>query len=656
MRKIVLSMVVLSVMLLVMPFVLAQGDNNLYRYDSLKLNLDVRGSFDLTAENSAAKIKDVKAQLLLYPKDDYRQKVLAIDYKGELNDNKIVFYWNDMLIEKKTFGYLATLNTNEERVKVSTKVPFPLTNIKGYEAYTLPTETIDSGNEKIIAKATELAEGEDDEFKVAFKLASWVESNVKYDLNTLTAQSSQKASWVLDNKEGVCDEMTSLFVAMSRSLGIPARFVSGISYTTSDLFTDNWQPHGWAEVYFPEIGWVSFDIAFGEFGYIDSTHIKLRDGFDPSEPATKYEWLAEKVRLEAKPLSFNIDVLDKGKYGEEEILLEVELLSKEVGFGSYNLVKGIIKNSVNNYNAVTLQLALPTEIEVLGRNRRTLLLGPKEVKETYWLVKVPELLSTQYVYQFPMMIYSEKNISAEESFTVQNGKSVYSKEEIEKLMVQDEDKSYSRKVQMDCDYKPELSVNEEAVVKCAIKNNGNTLLKEVNFCVDKICEIVELGVNQQKNTEIKVKGETIGWNKIIVSAMNIEVEKKKVLEYRVMDLPKVEFKIESPAVVQYGEVVPIKVVLNKKSFSVPNNIVVFIEGANFQQKWELDKLVKEEKLELQLENVPLSSENKFKVIVKWKDDQGREDSESEDMVIRAEANSFSDNIKMFLNGIMGYFT
>src|SRR3989344_6607677 len=234
MRKLLLEMIIVLVMLLAIPFVFAQGDNNLYRYDSLKLNLEVRGSFDLTAENSAAKIKDVKAQLLLYPKDDYRQKVLAIDYKGELNDNKIVFYWNDMLIEKKTFGYLATLNTNEERVKVSTKVPFPLTNIKGYESYILPTETIDSDNVKIVDKATQLAEGEDDEFKVVFKLASWVESNVKYDLNTLTAQSAQKASWVLDNKEGVCDEMTSLFVAMCRSLGIPARFVSGVSYTTSD--------------------------------------------------------------------------------------------------------------------------------------------------------------------------------------------------------------------------------------------------------------------------------------------------------------------------------------------------------------------------------------------------------------------------------------
>ncbi len=123
---------------------------------------------------------------------------------------------------------------------------FPITDVGENQQYLLATENIDSHNSEVIQIASELAEGEDDLFKVAFKLASWVEENVEYDLNTLTATASQKASWVLENRQGVCDEMTSLFIAMARSLGIPARFTSGISYTTSELFDENWQPHGWA--------------------------------------------------------------------------------------------------------------------------------------------------------------------------------------------------------------------------------------------------------------------------------------------------------------------------------------------------------------------------------------------------------------------------
>ena len=84
----------------------------------------------------------------------------------------------------------------------------------GLEQYLEPTETIDSDHPDVIAKASELAEGEDDLFVVAFKLASWVEENINYDLKTLDVSVSEKGSWVLQNKRGVCDEMASLFVAI----------------------------------------------------------------------------------------------------------------------------------------------------------------------------------------------------------------------------------------------------------------------------------------------------------------------------------------------------------------------------------------------------------------------------------------------------------
>ena len=86
-------------------------------------------------------------------------------------------------------------------------------------------EVIDSENAGIGRQASKIAEGEDDLYGVVYNLATWVEENVDYDLSTLTAESSQKASWVLENRRGVCDEMTSLFIAMCRSLGIPAKFV-----------------------------------------------------------------------------------------------------------------------------------------------------------------------------------------------------------------------------------------------------------------------------------------------------------------------------------------------------------------------------------------------------------------------------------------------
>ena len=62
---------------------------------------------------------------------------------------------------------------------------------------------IDSDDKDIIELASKLIEGEDDLFVVVHKLAAWTKNNINYNLSTLTAEVSQKASWVLENRQGV---------------------------------------------------------------------------------------------------------------------------------------------------------------------------------------------------------------------------------------------------------------------------------------------------------------------------------------------------------------------------------------------------------------------------------------------------------------------
>ena len=639
-----MNKLLLIILLLLIPLALAE--DNLYLYDSLEMQLAVNGGFNLVPESDSASIKNVKTELLLFPQDNYRQKTLNIDTNGNSLKNKIVFEWNDQEIEEKDFGYIATVKTINERTEVKTKVNFPLKGIDQYKEYLLPTETIDSDNQKIIQKATELVEGEDDAFKAVFKLASWVEENVEYDLSTLNAETSQKASWVLDNRNGVCDEMTSLFIAMARAVGIPARFVSGTSYTTSDLFDEKWQPHGWAEVYFPEVGWVDFDITFGEYGYVDVTHIKLRDGFDPAEPATKFEWLANKVVLESKELELDLSVISKGNLESEEILLEMEVLSPEVGFGSYNLIKGILKNSANYYVATTLKLAVPEELQIEGKNKRTILLSPKEVRETYWIIKVPNNLDKNSWYKFPVLIYSEKNVTVEDSFKAVDGKSFYSKEE---------EKIYSRKITFSCNYPKELKLEQKADVECNVKNSGNTNLKNVNFCLGNVCEFIDLPINQEKSTKLKVTGDEVGWNKLIVSAENNEVEKRSSLEYVVLDNPAINVDTKLPEKIIYGENFKIDMNLEKNSFSIPKEVIVTIDGLGVENRWEISELKEKEELTLEFSGGRTSKNNKFKVTVMWKDKEGKLFSEKQELIVVGEANNIIDKLKMFLNSLIGWF-
>lgn len=643
------------ILILMISLNVAAQENNLYLKDSLNLLLKVDGKFSLLAQSGGAEVKEVKTEVLLYPGNDFRQKLNSLDTTGTVQKSSIIYNWNDGTLGEKNFGYTAEVQTGNQRLKVDKKFNFPLSPsaVAGYEEYLQPTETIDSGNRAVIAKASELAEGEDDLFKVVFNLANWVDENVKYDLNSLTEKASQKASWVLENKQGVCDEMTSLFVAMARSLGIPARFVSGISYTTSKLFSENWQPHGWAEVYFPDIGWVSFDIAFGEYGYVDVTHIKLMDGFDPAEPATKYEWLANNVQLQAGELGMTISIQKTGAEIPEDIELAQQIMADEVGFGSYNLIKGIVRNDKNYYSAATLKIAIPKELEIIGKNRRTIMLSPKEVRETYWIVKIPENLDQNYFYEFPIYLYSEKNVSIEDRFKVLMGSPIYSQEEIQKLSVQDEEKSYSRKVSFECQYQDKIKPGENIKISCEIKNVGNSNLQKINFCLETSCKIIDLPINQKENIAYSAPAGEVGWHKLVLSADNDQIEKKTSLPYLVLDEPKISLDAELPLTINYGESFLIKIRLNKDSFSDPKKVTVKLDAPGFGNSWEIDDLQKSEELPLNIVNyLKLGSSNKFRIHAEWQDEEGKKYSSEKIFTVKGQAGSFWNRIKMFFNGII----
>ncbi len=645
----------LVILLILITAAIAESDN-IYLKDSLTLQLNIEGSFGLIKEGSSANVKEVSTELLLFPQDSFRQTLLETDTTGKVKDNSVYFYWNNPKIETKQYYFDSIVKTKNERLEIKNKIDFPITsNLEEYVEYLQPTETIDSNTPEIIKKASELVEGEDDLFKAVFNLANWVEENVEYDLTTLTAETSQKASWVLKNKQGVCDEMTSLFVAMCRSVGIPARFVSGISYTTSKLFDENWQPHGWAEVYFPGKGWVEFDITFGEYGYIDVTHIKLRDTPDPAIPSSQFEWLANNVQLQPGNLDFEVKLLEEGNPELEMVQLEQEILSPAVDIGSYNLIKVILKNNADYYAATTLRLAIPEEVEILGRNKRTILLSPKEVKETYWLVKVSEDLNPKYWYSFPSVIYNEKNVSAKDSFQSIYGQTDYSKKEIEKLMVQDEDKTYSRKVSFDCDYEKEIALGKESTIWCKIKNVGNTNLKNINYCLDLVCEVINLPINQEFSLEIKVEGEEAGWQKIVISAENEFIEKKSSIEYAVMDNPSIDVNIEYPDKIKFGQEFIINVNINKTSFNPPRDIIMLISLPGREQRWEIEQINTEENVELILLAKGISFNNNVEVSVTWKDQNGKLYSEKQELKIKGSGEGLWNNTKMAINGLINWF-
>lgn len=68
------------------------------------------------------------------------------------------------------------------------------------------------------------------------------------------------AATAFSTGRGIAQDLTHVFIACARTLGIPARYVSGLVYMPDgDEHPD--APHAWAEAHVEGLGWVGFDPA-----------------------------------------------------------------------------------------------------------------------------------------------------------------------------------------------------------------------------------------------------------------------------------------------------------------------------------------------------------------------------------------------------------
>ncbi|MBI4016289.1 MAG: transglutaminase domain-containing protein [Candidatus Aenigmarchaeota archaeon] len=389
------------------------------------------------ARTANSRVEQITAELYYFP---LASKTLILQ---EQNINpeprkikeKLHFLWKNPSQDIIEIRVDSIIKSTADWPAITKKTQFPITTLPPeVMPYVMPSKMIDSQNPEIRAMADMLAQNETDLFELATKIAGWTKNNVKYNLSTLTAEVIQPASWVLRERYGVCDEMTGLFIALLRALGIPARYVSGISYTNSPLFDEKWGSHGWAEVFFPEIGWLPFDPTFGQFGWVDATHIKLRDSVDSSEPSVEFTWKASKANITADKLNVKTTLLKAIPAIEQRLSISVIPLKREVGFGSFNVVEATITNLMNYSIGADISLAQVTELDMIDASSRPLYLSPKQTKTVYWLAQVKVGLNESYSYEIPLLVFSERNESDKKFFKAQSNGLVYKKETFNNIL------------------------------------------------------------------------------------------------------------------------------------------------------------------------------------------------------------------------------
>ncbi len=82
------------------------------------------------------------------------------------------------------------------------------------------------------------------------------------------------AAEAFDQKRGVCQDHTHVFIACCRYIGVPVRYVSGYIHTNSE---DHLATHAWAEVWLGR-NWHTFDVV--NLLNVAESHIKLATGLD----------------------------------------------------------------------------------------------------------------------------------------------------------------------------------------------------------------------------------------------------------------------------------------------------------------------------------------------------------------------------------------
>jgi transglutaminase-like putative cysteine protease len=78
-------------------------------------------------------------------------------------------------------------------------------------------------------------------------------------------------------RRGVCQDITHIFVAAARALGVPARYVGG-HFHRADGVTAQDAGHAWAEAYVENLGWIGFDPTNGIC--ITDAHVRVAVGLD----------------------------------------------------------------------------------------------------------------------------------------------------------------------------------------------------------------------------------------------------------------------------------------------------------------------------------------------------------------------------------------
>jgi hypothetical protein len=615
-------------LILLLPCVLAV-DDGILQATTVTSTVTISGAASLTNTGPKPELEYVSARLSNFPRIVDGQTVQDLTTLPVAQGSDIlVFSWTER--QPLNYQVSAKVTTTTRRPKVTTKVSFPYKDLPSDAiAYLDFTKHIDI-SPGIRAQAAVLANS-DDAYEVIGNMASWIHKNVQYNLSTLTADVSQPSSWVFENRYGVCDEITSLFISMLRSVGIPAKYVSGTAYTNYDLFSERWVNHAWAEVYIPQYGWVPFDIAYGELGYVDATHIILSEVSDAATSAVSFEYQSRDLQLTTGELKTNVNVLQYDGQQQPSFEKKITVWKNRVSKDSWNVIVVTLKNN-NPYYAMDRVYLANTDMLTLPENSWFILLPPYKEKRIYALVHVSPVLDDKYIYTFPVMVYDSTNSSAQAIFTAEVQGDFMDEQTAKTFLESPLEQTNNISCKLDQEI---LYVGETATITC-------TSPQPTTFCLDDQCTEGTFNYPASK----------VGAATIVIHAG----KQNAFVPIRVSPLPNVTISdVSYPASMNYDEKGILRFTLEHDPLSMPRNIKVTLKGGVIDEQWNYTLLAPKETMSIAFTGRHLTkTKTPLVIAVSYQDARNNVYATQKTIDVQLKDVSFMERIELAFNAF-GYW-
>jgi len=224
--------------------------------------------YGFTVKNVPAD-KSVRIWIPAAQSDDY-QEVKIVSAKGDLPLKKTreLQYGNEIYFAETSKANTPELHfdieydvTRHERIALN---PAPMPSMV---ALTSKERTQDLQPDALVPitglpadLAVKVTQGKSDPFDKARAIYDYVFTTMKYD-KTGTGWGHGDVLYACDAKKGNCTDFHSLFIAMARSQGIPARFEIGFPLPPDKHSAEIAGYHCWSDFYVDGKGWIPVDIS-----------------------------------------------------------------------------------------------------------------------------------------------------------------------------------------------------------------------------------------------------------------------------------------------------------------------------------------------------------------------------------------------------------